>query len=128
MLCVTDWCRQVGTRDQFTRCESAADAGATCINPEIRYGTTTGGIPATHSGNNFTTWCTQLGFSGYSGTVVYGSRSCTAPDGKLFGCTSYDESSVWHWCDWQDGYWRDSTLDYHTGCTSGMITSITCTF
>jgi hypothetical protein len=125
--CVGTWCPQAGTLDQYTRCESAADACATCVNPEIRYGTTTGGIPASHSGNNYATWCTQLGFSGYSGTVAYGSRSCAAPLGKLFGCTGYDESGVWHWCDWMDGYWRSSTLDYHSSCTSGMITSITCT-
>ena len=127
MLCLgRTWCAQAGTSIQYTTCESAADGGATCINPEVRYGSTVGGIPATHSGNRYDTWCTQLGFSS-GGTVTLGPRTCISPQGKLFGCTSYDETGVWHWCDWRDGRWRDTTLDYHT-CSSDMITSLTCTF
>jgi hypothetical protein len=84
-----------------------------------------GGVPRQHSGNKFDQWCTQLGFSGYANQVQYGNRSCTAPNGALFGCTSYDEN-IWHWCDWQDGYWWNESLDYHN-CTGSEITSITCT-
>ena len=121
----TDWCPQVGTKEQFTRCESVANGGKTCNNPLIKYGTVEGGVPANHGGNNFSLWCTQLGFAGFSGQVSYGSRLCDPPQGQLFGCASYDEN-VWHWCDWQDGSWYNQVLDYHV-CNDGtQITSVTC--
>jgi len=119
----TSWVLQVGTKEQYTRCESIANGGLTCNNPEIRYGTVTGGIPYEHSGNNFNKWCQQLGFAGNT-AVTYGSRACNAPLGQLFGCTSYDETT-WHWCDWQDGYWYNQNLAHHS-CTTRSITSITC--
>jgi hypothetical protein len=115
---------QVGTKSQYTRCESIANNGYTCINPIVTYGTVTNGVPATHPGNDFVTWCKQLGCNGYV-SVQYGSRSYTAPYGKLFGCTGYDET-LWHWCDWQDGYWYNQTLDYHPAPDTEAITSITC--
>jgi cysteine-rich repeat protein len=118
-----DWCLQVGTMDQFTRCESTQNGGNTCINPEIRYGNVEGGIPREHPGNNYQTWCQQLGFTSYS-THQTGARPCLAPQGGLFGCASYDEF-VWHWCDWQDGPWYNQQLDWHQ-CSSSEITSITC--
>jgi len=121
----TGWCPQNGTKEQFTRCEGVADGGKTCVNPIIKYGTVEGGIPADHSGNNYNAWCTQLGFAGWSGQVALGNRTCDAPQGKLFGCTSYDEA-VWHWCEWQDGPWYNQQLDYHA-CNDGQeLTSITC--
>ncbi len=121
----TGWCLQTGTKDQFTRCESVANNNKTCNNPLIKYGTVENGIPASHGGNNFNLWCQQLGFAGFSGQVSYGNRPCLAPQGRLFGCTSYDEVT-WHWCDWQDGFWYNQQLNYHT-CNDGQqITSITC--
>ncbi|MFO7567445.1 MAG: DUF4215 domain-containing protein [Enhygromyxa sp.] len=120
----TDWCPQVGTTEQYTRCESTQDNGNTCINPEIRYGNVEGGIPRQHGGNQFAVWCQQLGFSGFE-SVQYGLRSCDPPQGGLFGCTGYDEP-VWKWCDWQDGYWLDQMLNWHS-CSGIEITSITCT-
>ncbi|HEY8376626.1 MAG TPA: DUF4215 domain-containing protein [Nannocystis sp.] len=121
----TVWCPQVGTNEQYTRCESVSPDKKTCYNPVIKYGTVEGGIPSSHVTNNYNTWCTQLGFAGWSGQVTYGFRPCNAPQGRLFGCTGYDEN-VWHWCDWQDGYWRNQILNYHT-CNDGeQVTSITC--
>jgi len=119
-----DWCPQVGTMDQFTRCESVTNGGNTCINPEIRYGFIEGGVPRQHGGNQYLQWCQQLGFSAYV-TTQFGFRSCNAPMGGLFGCTSYDEMT-WHWCDWQDGFWYNQQLNWH-GCNGTEITSITCT-
>ena len=68
---------------------------------------------------------TQLGFPGWGGQVSYGVRSCNAPQGRLFGCTGYDEF-VWHWCDWQDGDWLNEQLDYPFCNDGGEISSITC--
>ena len=42
----TDWCLQVGTMDQFTRCEAVQDGGNTCINPEISTATSRAGFRA----------------------------------------------------------------------------------
>ena len=121
----TDWCPQSGTKEQFTRCESVSNGGKTCNNPFIKYGTLENGIPASHVGNDFPQWCTQLGFGGFGGQVSYGNRPCDAPQGKLFGCTGYDEA-IWHWCDWQDGNWYNQTLNYYQ-CNDGQeVTSITC--
>jgi cysteine-rich repeat protein len=121
----TGWCPQTGTKEQFTRCESVAGGGKTCNNPFIKYGNVENGVPASHPGNNFTLWCQQLGFAGYSGQVTYGNRSCDAPQGRLFGCTGYDEN-IWHWCDWQDGNWYNQALNYHN-CNDGQqIVAITC--
>ena len=37
--CVNEWCLQNGlTYPQYTKCESTADNGRTCIKPGIRYG------------------------------------------------------------------------------------------
>jgi hypothetical protein len=117
--------QQVGTTlPQYTRCESITNNGYTCINPTVTYGNVSYGVPASHSSNQLQTWCQQLGCKGYV-SVQYGTRSYASPWGKLFGCTSYDESN-WHWCDWMDGYWYNQQLDYHPGPDSEAITSITC--
>ena len=121
----TDWCPQQGTKEQSTRCESVGNNGKTCNNPFIKYGNVEGGVPASHGGNDFNKWCQQLGFGGFSGQVSYGNRSCTAPQGRLFGCSSYDEV-VWHWCDWQDGSWYNQALNYQQCDDGQQITSITC--
>jgi len=119
-----DWCPQIGPLEQYTRCQEVLDDGKTCINPEIRYGSTVGGIPSEHPGNALAAWCMQLGFQNFV-AVEYGKRDdCIAPHGQVFGCMKYDDR-VWHWCDQQDGFWRDSTLDYP--CKSvPLIVSVTC--
>jgi len=117
--CVDDWCLQQGTQEQYTKCESASSDGLICYNPVIRYGSTTGGVPCSHGGNQYNQWCQQLGFSGYTTT----STNTISTSNMLFGCTSYDEST-WHWCDWQDGYWRNGSLDHSGSC--GRVTSVTC--
>ena len=117
--CVDDWCLQQGTQDQYTKCESASSNGLICYNPQIRYGTTTGGIPCSHGGNQYGQWCQQLGFSGHTTT----STNTISTSGKLFGCTGYDESN-WHWCDWSDGYWLNSSLGSSGSCD--RVTSVTC--
>jgi cysteine-rich repeat protein len=121
----TGWCPQAGTKEQFTRCEGVTNNGKTCNNPFIKYGNVENGVPASHPGNDFPKWCQQLGFAGYSGQVSYGNRPCDAPQGKLFGCTGYDEN-VWHWCDWQDGNWYNQALNYQACNDGAEITSITC--
>jgi len=121
----TGWCPQVGTNQQATRCESVGNNGKTCNNPFIKYGNLENGVPASHVGNDFTKWCQQLGFASFSGQVSYGNRSCTAPQGRLFGCSGYDENN-WHWCDWQDGFWLNQMLNYQQCDDGQQITSITC--
>ena len=121
----TVYCLQVGTMQQFTKCESVQNGGKTCINPEIKYGNVPGGVPAQHVGNDFPKWCQQLGFAGWSGQVSYGNRPCLSPKGKLFGWTGYDEPG-WHWCDWQDGVWYNQALNYQQCNDGAEITSITC--
>ena len=120
----TVYVTQMGTLQQQTRCESVSNNGFTCNNPIIRYGVTEPGLPAEHSGNDFPTWCRQLGYNGWSGQVTYGTRTPPSGAGRLFGCTQYDETA-WQWCDWQDGPWRNQSLDYPS-FDNRMITSITC--
>ena len=41
--CRNKWCLQKGlSKPQHTKCESVTNNGQTCVNPEIKYGTTTG--------------------------------------------------------------------------------------
>ncbi len=118
--CVNNWCYQSGTMDQYTKCDSVTDGGNTCVNPEIKYGTVTGGLPRVHPGNQYSTWCQQLGGAAHSNFTT-GTRT----GGTLFGCTSYDEST-WHWCDWMDGWWYNQSLGYSGHTYNDYITSITC--
>jgi hypothetical protein len=122
----TDWVLQMGTNQQYTRCASVSASGSqvTCSLPEIRYGSTVGGIPYVHSGNEYNVWCQQLGFRAYVSHTT-ASRDVNPPRGRLFGCRNYDETA-WHWCDWRDGNWRNMSLDYHDIASDG-IASITCT-
>lgn len=123
----TDWCLQSGTKEQYTRCESVTNGGKTCKNPEIRYGLLSGGVPRKHpSGSTYyPLWCEQLGFAGFS-SIGFGARSCDAPQGSVYPCISYDENDVWHWCDWDDGFWYNQTLNKHN-CDGTEIISVTCT-
>jgi hypothetical protein len=120
----TDWVYQMNTMDQFTRCESVENNGNTCVNPYIKYGIVDDGIPLDHVNNNYTTWCQQLGYAGF-GSVEYAADPDCSALGGLFWCNSYDEST-YHWCDWQDGYWYNESLDY-TDCNGkSRISSLTC--
>ena len=122
--CKNQWCKQNGpTKPQYTMCESVTNNGNTCVNPQIKYGTTTGGIPKRHGNmdTNMKTWCQQLGGVYVSHTL--GPRSGFA----LFPCKSYDEK-VWHWCDWRDGLWYNSALNHPITSDSGAITGITCKY
>merc|ERR1739847_171618 len=72
------------------------------------------------------TTCTEgkfIGYSGFlSGSDKYGTVSCNK--GALFGCTGYDFNG-WHWCDWQDGRWKNNGVDYKCIANRALI-SITC--
>ena len=123
--CVNRWCLQKGTRDQYTKCKGASSNGQTCYSPEVRYGSTTGGVPNKHSKNDISAWCNQL-FPGTKGTAIYG-KSESGKIGKLFWCRGFDDIRVYHWCDWNDGKWRSSSLAYATKSTTAeRMTSVTC--
>lgn len=108
--------------DQATRCEAIKNAGNTCVNPEIRYGSTEGGIPVKYD-FPLDAYCVQLGFSGFV-EAQYGSRPCLPPQGMVYWGSGYDED-VEHWTDYDDGFWFNSDLNWH-GCGDAMIISITC--
>ena len=61
-------------------------------------------------------WCQQL-FPTKNTIISVSSSSSGFPPSSFFGavywCSSYDENGP-HWCDWKDGYWKDSTLDWNT--------------
>ena len=99
-------------------CESVTNNGDTCINPQIKYGSVEGGIPMEYSTNDYDKWCDQLGGAYDSYTV--GSRTGYC----VFWSYGYDDN-VWHWADWHNGYWYNSTLDSWQE-RSDYITSITC--
>ena len=132
--CVSDWCLQDNTTEQYTKCRSASEDGTICFNPEIRYGSTVGGRPTnSNSDNNILQWCQQLFPTSTHGDATYSSSSSlNVGKGPLFWYTGYDESG-YKWCDWTDGKWKDSTLDATltsscnkrtlNGC---IMTSVTC--
>ena len=132
-LCIRDWCLQSCTKEQYTRCKAASEDGRTCYNPTIRYGSSTwDGHPAKHKLNDIAGWCQQLfPTSLYGGTATYIKERYYKPG--LFWCSLYDEISP-HWCDCQDGKWKDSTIDgtIHLGSCGyyrgyGMLMdSVTC--
>ena len=127
-LCTRDWCLQSGTKEQYTRCEEASEDGRTCYSPTIRYGSTIGGHPTKHTNTIIREWCQQL-----FPTLHYGDFSVTYSDikpknyiGALFWCSKYDENNP-HWCDWQDGNWKDSTLNPQPfNKVYPVIDSVTC--
>merc|ERR1712080_143707 len=82
----------------------------TCNNPRVTWGSHTG-YPHKHSNNNFGNYCKSLGYSkGSYGTPQYGTVKCSK--GALFWCKGYDNPKAWHWCDWQDGKWKNNGVDY----------------
>ena len=92
----------------------------TCVNPEIRYGSVTGGIPRDGDADELNNWCEQLDGKYKSHTVGTRTGYC------VFGCT-IDDDLKWKWCDCGDGYWYNQVLDYYV-TLSDFITSITCEF
>jgi hypothetical protein len=68
---VDDWCLQHGTQDQYIKCGSSIANGLICYNPEIQYGSTTGGIPCNHGCKEYGQLCQQLVFSGYTNFHQY---------------------------------------------------------
>ena len=116
------------------------------MNPEIRYGSTTGGIPKepgspswfeivdpfkqtnknrTLIEKELNNWCQQLGLEYKEHTTGRRAGYC------VYGCKDGDESK-WKWCDCEDDYWYNQSLDlYKTELTQLFgkryyITSITC--
>lgn len=69
-------------------------------------------------------YCQQLGYIMFV-SAEYGGRSCSAPAGMVFWGSGYEEDT-WHWCDYDNGFWKDDTLDYHNCDAAAMIQAITC--
>ena len=91
------------------------------MNPEIRYGSTTGGIPLQSRELHFNRWCQQLGFGRYK-EHTYGIRSGYC----VYGCYEYDDFR-WHWCDCKGGIWYNRAFSNRNHKTDDdFITSITC--
>jgi len=136
----TGWCKQVGPTEQYTRCGEVLDAGKTCVNPEIKYGTNTGGIPevseladAAYISASTSAWCQQLGFVGWGGVMDLGDRDCAKPRGPV-GLTKFSgEDNGWVFGEsgnGNDGYWRGpakSLNEANKGCSPALaIISVTC--
>ena len=120
--CQNEWCLQKGLqKPQHTKCESVTNKGKTCNNPEIKYGTVTGGLPSEDPRNNYGKWCEQLGGE-YAGHT-FGTRT----GHPVIGCTGADDPGNWHWCVyWNGGKWYNKSLTIR-GRNSYFITSISCT-
>ena len=132
--CIKKWCYQKGTKQQYTKCKSVSKDGKTCYLPEIRYGSTVGGRPVNRIfySNHILQWCKQLFPTSTRGTATYSSsKKLNIGKGSLFWCNGYDESG-YHWCDNNDGRWKDSSLDYSLSycnkesLTYCRMTSVTC--
>jgi hypothetical protein len=103
------------------QCDPSTTTETHCGMPMLRFGSTTGGFPHKHGWNSAEIWCAQLGGSG--GSFAYGHRS----GNKLFWAINggWDLSGTPHWADWQDGHWRDESLD-HFRSSANFITSFSC--
>ena len=65
-------------------------------------------------------WCTQIvqgalnytfpNFYEYHGSVSYISYTPEDSEGSVYWCEGFDEPGP-HWCDIQDGYWKNEKLD-----------------
>ena len=132
--CVSDWCLQDNTTEQYTKCRSASEDGTICFNPEIRYGSTIGGFPTNDAQNNNLEWCKQLFPDSTQTDATYSnSKSLNVGTGALKWCSEGDEPNFPKWCDAADSNWKDSTLDMllSTSCKEDtglgcIMTSVTC--
>ena len=128
--CIHDWCLQKGPNRQYTRCKTVSKDGRTCYNPTIRYGSTIGGHPVKHKLNDIDDWCRQLFPTTIKGQGIatYSTNYHILVKGALFWCptyyTTFDEKNA-HWCDWVDGYWKDSALNSN-GYGYLLMESVTC--
>ena len=126
--CIHDWCLQKGPNQQYTRCKTVSKDGRTCYNPTIRYGSTIGGHPAKHKLNDIDDWCRQLFPTSIKGIATYDTK-LTFVTGAVFWCSRYhktfDEKNA-HWCDWLDGYWKDSALNSPGHWRYHLMESVTC--
>jgi len=123
----TEWCLQLGTDEQYTRCAFVDLGNRRCNGPEIRYGSTAGGVPTVNPVNDYPAYCGQIGLPSGPGEVVIskGQGDCSAPAGALFWCEGVDEPGP-HWCDrGGDWSWKDGTLDDHV-CLDDVILAIEC--
>ena len=99
--------------EQSTKCDGSLEGDVfVCQNPVISYGSVHGGIPTVHGSNDYEKWCEEMGFSDMVGDVQTKQEQVCMPNGRLFWCSSYDNSNP-HWCDWSDGYWLNEELDSH---------------
>merc|ERR1711881_64884 len=96
---------------QYTKCGSITKTKTytTCNKPVVTWGKHTG-YPHKHSNNNFNNYCKSLGYPASYGTPKYGTVKCSK--GALFWCKGYDNPKAYHWCDWQDGKWKNNGVDY----------------
>ena len=123
--CNKKWCLQKGlTKSQYTKCESVTNQGKTCNNPEIKYGSTTGGLPRHYSNyaSTYDKWCQQLG--GMYSNHTLGTRTGYC----VFWYTGGDEPAAkWNDCQGRrsKSKWYNGSLDEHQ-TSSDFITSITC--
>jgi cysteine-rich repeat protein len=131
----TDWCLQAGTMGQHTRCAYVYNAGHTCGDPEIRYGTNEGGIPLANDTNpgsfsiRMSQWCQQLGFAAWSGSHEKGVRDCPTSGAVVF-FEGADEPGP-HFVDanGNDARWRGPEYplnEMKIPCDEDMIVEITC--
>jgi hypothetical protein len=119
--CQNEWCLQKGLqKPQYTKCESVANNGKTCNNPQIfgAIGATIVGLPIHESETiHYEKWCAQLG--GWYVDHTIGRRTGYI----LEGCTGYySPDDSWHWCDYD--FWFNQPTNHTT--SNSFITSITC--
>ena len=109
----------------MTKCRNSKVLGNVfiCDYPIISYGSVDGGIPKTHTGNNYDKWCEEMGFVRQTGSIQTKMETVSFPQGWVFGCTRYDFPS-WHWCDSVDGYWYNDRLDSQG--SGDRITQVKC--
>ena len=122
--CQNEWCLQKGLqKPQHTKCESVTNNGKTCNNPEIKYGTVTGGLPWEYPSNNYEKWCEQLG--GFYASHTLGRRT----GHPVHGCTGYDDPENWldkPCCDWSEMIWYNKSLP-RLARRYPFVTCVTCT-
>ena len=129
--CNNNWCLQSGTNQQYTRCERVSEDGRTCYSPEIKYGSTVGGVPVQHwmhhnswhPGNDYQKWCQQLFPTSniIKASVTYSKMKpknfvgAVAWFGGGYKCNRNATKCSWDgdgwWGDMFDRIWKDSTLD-----------------